>query len=68
MEQFQHGAEWRDLRQFGLRLDQRRHALQAIHHLRIDRMLDPERAVLIKRGDALLGSEQNAGRRFRWWS
>src|SRR5205823_9765621 len=28
---------------------------QAIHHLRIHRMLDPQRAVLIKRGNALLG-------------
>jgi hypothetical protein len=28
---------------------------RAIHYLGIDRMLDPQRAVLIKRGNALLG-------------
>jgi hypothetical protein len=55
VKQFQDGVERRDVRQLGLRLDQRRNLLQAIHHLRIDRMLDPQRAVLIKRGNALLG-------------
>ena len=55
VKQFQDGVERRDVRQFGLRLDQGRDLLQAIHHLRIDRMLDPQRAVLIKRGNALLG-------------
>src|SRR5438876_2781605 len=55
VEHFKHGAERRDLGQFRLRLDQGRNLLQAIHHLRIDRMLDPQRAVLIKRGNALLG-------------
>ena len=53
-----HGLERLDLRQFRLRLDQRRDALQAIHHLRIHRMLDPQRAVLIERGDALLGRHE----------
>ena len=33
VEQFQHGAERRDLREFRLLLDQRRDALEAIHHL-----------------------------------
>jgi hypothetical protein len=55
VEQFQHGAEGRDLGEFRLGFDQRRHALQAIHHLRIHRMLHPQRAVLIKCGNALLG-------------
>ena len=55
VKQFQDGVERRDVRQFGLRLDQGRNLLQAIHHLGIDRMLDPQRAVLIKRGNALLG-------------
>jgi hypothetical protein len=34
---------------------QHRHALQAIDQLRVDRMLNPQRAVLIKGGNALLG-------------
>ena len=58
VKQFQDGVERRDLRQFGLRLDQGGNLLQAIHHLRIHRMLDPQRAVLIKRGNALLGRHE----------
>jgi hypothetical protein len=58
VEQFQHGAEGRDLGQFRLSFDQRRHALQAKHHLRIHRMLDPERAVLVKGRDAFLGRDK----------
>ena len=58
VKQFQDGVERRDLRQFGLRLDQGRNPLQAIHHLRIHWMLDPQRAVLIKRGNALLGRHE----------
>ena len=37
-----------------LRLDHRRHPLQAVHHLRVHRMLDPQRAVLVEGGDARL--------------
>ena len=58
MKQFQDNVERRDVRQFGLRLDQGRNLLQAIHHLGIHRMLDPQRAVLIKRGNALLGRHE----------
>jgi hypothetical protein len=45
--------EWLDVRELGLCLDYRRHALEAVHHLRIHRMLDPQRAVLVERGDTL---------------
>ena len=50
----EHGLERLDVRQLRLRLDQRRHAVEAVDHLRIHRMLDPQRAVLIEGGDALL--------------
>jgi hypothetical protein len=40
--------------QFRLLRDERPDAIEAIDDLRIDRVLDPERAVLIERGDALL--------------
>ena len=42
----------------GFALTRARNLLQAIHHLRIHRMLDPQRAVLIKRGNALLGRHE----------
>ena len=68
VKQFQNGVEWRDVRQFGFGLDQRRYLLQAIHHLGVHRMLDPQRAILIERGDALLGWHKLrtalSGRRF----
>ena len=48
-----HRLERLDLRELGLRLDERRHALEAVHHLRVHRMLDPQRAVLVEGGDAL---------------
>jgi hypothetical protein len=34
-----------------------RHALQAIYHLRVHRMLNPERAILVKGGNAILGCD-----------
>ena len=49
----QHGAERLDLGQLGLRLYERRHAIEAIDKLRIDRVLDPERAVLVEGRDAV---------------
>ncbi len=49
----QHGAERLDLGKLGLRLHQRRHAIEAIDELRIDRMLDPQRAVLVEGRDPL---------------
>ena len=42
----------------GFALTNVRHALQAIHHLGIHRMLDPQRAVLIERGDSFLGRDK----------
>ena len=58
VKQFQDGVERRDVRQFGLRLDQGRNLLQAIHHLRIHWMLDPQCAVLIERGNPRLGRHE----------
>ena len=49
----QHRRVRRAFRQLGFGLDQRRHALEDIHHLRVHRMLDPQRAVLVEGGDAL---------------
>src|SRR5213594_515517 len=49
----QNGLEWLHLRQLRLRLDHRRNTFQAIQDLRVHRMLDPQRAVLVERGDAL---------------
>jgi hypothetical protein len=54
----QHGRERSDLGQFGLGLDQRRYALEDVHHLRIHRVLDPQRAVLVEGGDALGGRHE----------
>jgi len=65
VKQFQDGVERRDLRQFGLRLDQGRNLFQAVHDLGIHRMLDPERAVLIERGDAFLGRDKLRATGFR---
>ncbi len=60
VEQFQHGAEGRDFGEFGLLLYQRRDAFEAIHHLRVHRVLDPERAVLVESGDAFPGGTKFA--------
>src|SRR6185312_9000106 len=49
----QHRLEGLDVGELRLRFDDSRNALQAVHHLRVHRMLDPERAVLIEGGDAL---------------
>ena len=38
----------------GFALTTSRHAIEAIDQLRVDRMLDPQRAVLVEGGDALL--------------
>ena len=46
---------------FGLRFRHRRYPIQAVHHLRIHRMLDPERAVLIEGGDPRLGRHELRG-------
>ena len=35
------------------------HAFEAVHHLRVHGMLDPERAVLVEGGDALLRTARN---------
>ena len=37
----------------GLALTSARHALEDVHHLRVHRVLDPQRAVLVEGGDAL---------------
>jgi len=54
----EHGLERLHARKFRFGLDHRRHALQAIDHLRIHRVLDPDRAVLVESGDALLGRHE----------
>ncbi len=46
-----------DVLEFRFLFYQRRHALQAIHHLRVHRVLNPERAVLVKGGNAILGCD-----------
>ena len=48
----QDGFEGFDLLQMRLRLHRRGDAVQAIDHLRIDRMLNPGRSVLVESGDA----------------
>ena len=48
------GLERLDIFKFRLCPHERADAMQAIDHLRIHRLLDPERAVLVKRGDAFL--------------
>jgi hypothetical protein len=37
-------------------------AVDRKHHLRVDRLLDPQRPVLVERGDALLGREESRAR------
>ena len=46
----------------GFRLDYCRNPIQAIHHLRVHRVGDPQRAVLVKGGDALLRRTNFGGR------
>ena len=49
----QHGLERLDIGQLGFRLDQRRYPIEAVDQLRVCRLLDPKRSVLIERRDAL---------------
>ena len=49
-----HGLERLDFCERGFLLDHDRHAIEAIDELRINRMLDPQRAVLVEGRDALL--------------
>ena len=48
------GLERLDVFEFRLLPGEHANPVKAIHHLRIQRMLDPERAVLIEGGDAFL--------------
>ena len=60
----QHGFERLDTRaSSGSRFDHSRHAIEAIEQLRIDRMLDPQGAVLIEGRDALLRRDEILARR-----
>ena len=63
----QHGLEGFDVGSSGFGLDDGRHAIEAVHDLRVHRLLDPQRAVLVERGDALCGRNEFglAGRRRR---
>ena len=45
----------------GFALTTRRHAVQAVHHLRVHRVLDPQRAVLVEGGDARLAAARTSG-------
>ena len=49
----EHGLERLDVPELRLLRHHRRHAVQAVDHLRVHRMLDPERAVLVEHRDAL---------------
>ena len=51
----QNGLEGLDVLQFGFLFRQRRYSIQAVHHLRIDRLLNPGRAILIECSDPFLG-------------
>ena len=51
----EHSFERLDVAQFRLRLGQHRHSFQRVRHERVHRMLDPQRAVLIEGGNAVLG-------------
>ena len=53
---------------FRLRLHERRHAVEAVHHLRVHRMLDPQRAVLVEGGDALRRRHELRAARSSWSS
>ena len=61
----QHGPERLDLGELGLCLHDRRHAIKAIDELRVDRMLDPQRAVLVEGRDALRERHEVRGLRRR---
>ena len=50
----QHGLERLDVLEFRLLRHHRRDAIQAVDHLRVHGMLDPERAVLVEHRDAVL--------------
>ena len=56
------GSTSRELR---LRLHHRRDPVQAVDHLRIHRMLDPQRAVLVEGGDARLAAARTWARLVR---
>src|SRR6185312_16071574 len=51
----QDGLKRRNIRELWICLDHGRDAVKAIHDLRVDRMLDPQGAVLIERRDSFLG-------------
>jgi hypothetical protein len=45
----------------GFGLDQRRDAFKDVHHLRVHRVRDPQRAILVEGGDALGGRNERRG-------
>jgi hypothetical protein len=47
--------EWLDVLEFRVLLHHRGHPVEAVDDLRIDRVFDPERAILVKGGDAFFG-------------
>ena len=53
-----HRFERLDVLEFRLRFHDRRDPLQAVHHLRVHRVRDPQRAVLVEGGDALGGRHE----------
>ena len=56
-----------DVLEFRIFFHDRGHAVQAIDHLRIDRMFDPQRAVLVESGDAFFAAARIWGFPARWW-
>ena len=59
----EHGPERLDLGELRLRLHNSGHAIEAIDDLRVDRMLDPQRAVLVEGRDALFRRHEFRARR-----
>ena len=59
------GLERLNVFQFRFFFHERTDPVKAIHHLGIHRMLDPERAVLVERGDAFLGRDKIRAAGFR---
>ena len=60
-----HGLEGLDIPEFRILLHHCRNALQAVDDLRVHGVLDPQRAVLIEGGDALLGPHELRARPVR---
>ena len=53
----EHGLEWLRRLEFRFLFHQRRHALQAIHYLRVHWVLYPKRPILVERSDAIFGRD-----------